>query len=313
MPRRALCVLLGLAAAVAAGGCGLGAGAQQKGDGVKLSVTRDFGQKQLSSRRVTSVKQDETAMRLLQASNRVKTRYGGGFVQSIDGLAGTGRGGGRDWFYYVNGILADKGASEYSVRSGDAVQWDYRYWRSVPDVKAIVGSFPEPFVNGLDGKRFPVRVECADVSSDPCKKVKSTLDKAGVAASGATLGTQGAQKVARVVVADWKTARQLPTVRALERGPTHSGVFARFHGVGGDRLDLLDDHGRTARSEGPDAGLVAALRPTDLQLVWVVTGGSARGLQNAADAFNARSLRDAFAVVAPGGATVKVPVAGGAR
>ena len=44
-------------------------------------------------------------MRLLQRNFDVKTRYGGGFVQQIDGVAG-GREGGRrvDWFYYVNGI-----------------------------------------------------------------------------------------------------------------------------------------------------------------------------------------------------------------
>lgn len=311
MARRALCLALAAVAAVAAGGCGLGAGAERKGEGVKLSVTRDFGEKQLSGRRAAKVRQDETVMRLLRTSHRVKTRYGGGFVQSIDGLTGTGQGGSRDWFYYVNGILADKGASDYTVRPGDAVQWDYRYWKSVPDVKAIVGSFPEPFVNGLDGRRYPVRVECQDVSSAPCKRVKATLSKAGVAASGATLGTQGAQKVARVVVADWKTARRLPTLKAIEQGPRHSGVFARYTG-GGSRLDLLDDHGRTVRSEGPDAGLVAALRPTDLQLVWVVTGGDAKGVERAAGAFNAAALRDAFALVAPGGEAVKVPVPGGA-
>jgi len=309
MGRRALCLALALAAPALAG-CGLGAGAAQEGKGVNVSVTRDFGEKRLSAKTFRSVKQDQTVMRLLQSSNLVKTRYGGGFVQSIDGLAGTGSDGSRDWFYYVNGILADKGASEYTVRPGDAVQWDYRYWRSVPDVKAIVGGFPEPFVNGLDGKRFPARVECQDVGSKPCKKVKATLSQAGVAASGATLGTQGAQKVARVVVADWKTARQLPSVRAIEQGPRRSGVFARF-AAGGSRLDLLDDHGRTVRTEGPDTGLVAALRPTDLTLVWVVTGGSAKGVERAAAAFDARSLRGAFAVAAPGGKPTRLPARGG--
>ncbi|MGI8845497.1 MAG: DUF4430 domain-containing protein [Thermoleophilaceae bacterium] len=305
MATRALCLVLTVAAIFVAG-CGLGAGAEQKGKGVKLSVTRDFGEERLSSKTTGSVKQDQTVMRLLRSSNTVKTRYGGGFVQSIDGLAGTGSGGAHDWFYYVNGILADKGAAEHKVRPGDTVQWDYRYRRSVPDVKAIVGAFPEPFVNGLDGRRFPVRVECQTPDSAPCKQVKETLSKAGAAASGATLGAQGAQKVARVVVADWKTARQLPTLRAIEQGPKRSGVFARFAG-GGSRLDLLDDHGRTVRTEGPDTGLVAALRPTDLTLTWVVTGGSAKGVGRAAAAFDARSLRDAFAVAAPGGQLTRLP------
>ena len=47
-------------------------------------------------------------MRLLQRKFEVETRYGGGFVQEIDGVGG-GREAGRpvDWFFYVNGIEAE--------------------------------------------------------------------------------------------------------------------------------------------------------------------------------------------------------------
>ena len=47
-------------------------------------------------------------MRLLQRGFEVETRYGGAFVQEIDGVGG-GRRGGRpvDWFFYVNGIEAE--------------------------------------------------------------------------------------------------------------------------------------------------------------------------------------------------------------
>ena len=61
----------------------------------------------------------ETVMRMLQRDFEVQTRYGGGFVQSIDGVAG-GRQDGRpvDWFYYVNGILADDGAAAHAADAG---------------------------------------------------------------------------------------------------------------------------------------------------------------------------------------------------
>ena len=54
-------------------------------------------------------------MRLVQANNDVETRYGGRFVQSIDGLEGGGAGGSVDWFYFVNGFEADVGAAEYEL------------------------------------------------------------------------------------------------------------------------------------------------------------------------------------------------------
>jgi len=110
-------------------------------------------------------------------------------------------------------------------------------------------------------------------------------------------------------VATWPRARELLSVKAIEQGPKRSGVFARY---AGSDLELLDQRGKVARTEGPDSGLVAALRPTDKEVVWVVTGGSPRGVRNAARAFRPAALRDAFAVAAPArGETVKLPVGAG--
>jgi uncharacterized protein DUF4430 len=307
--RRAAC--LALLAALALAGCGLGEGKSQGGDGASLRVTRGFGQKQLSQRTVETVRDGDTVMRFLQGSNKVKTRYGGNFVQSIDGLAGTGAGGRHDWFYYVNGLLADKGATEFELNPGDVVQWDYRNWAGAPDVRAIVGAFPEPFLHGQGGKRLPVRVECQDTGGRACRGVKKTLLDAGVPATGSSLGTSGTQKVGRVVVGDWNRVRALPSARAIELGPRRSGVFARYRGDGA-KLDLLDASGKVARTLGPSAGLVAALRPADDELLWVVTGGDDAGVARAAGAFRAQVLRNAFAVAVPGpGAVVKLPLGGG--
>jgi hypothetical protein len=56
---------------------------------------------------------------------------------------------------------------------------------------------------------------------------------------------------------------------------------------------------------------VAALRPTDIELVWIVTGVDDAGLLRAARALTRRSLRDAFAVAAGPGGVEKLPVGGG--
>ncbi|HYI36943.1 MAG TPA: DUF4430 domain-containing protein [Thermoleophilaceae bacterium] len=299
---RSLAVLA--TAAIALAGCGIGAGAEQEGGGVDQVVTRDFGQQRLDQRSLGSVRESDTVMRLLQGGNRVKTRYGGGFVQSIDGVAASG---GRAWLYFVNGVVGGEAADDYELSGGDVVQWDYHSTKVRQDIPAIVGAFPEPFVRGLEGRKLPVRVECEDATGGPCERVKKILRDAGAPATGSALGTQGTQNVARVVVARWATARNLPTVRALEQGPRRSAVFARFSRSG--ELSLLDDSGRTVTNAGRDAGLVAALRPRDDQLAWVVTGGSQAGLERAVDAFRRTDLRDAFAVAAPArGAPVKLPV-----
>ncbi|HYJ00157.1 MAG TPA: DUF4430 domain-containing protein [Thermoleophilaceae bacterium] len=302
---------LALLACVAAGalaGCGLGAGEERGGAGVDLRVTRDFGQEQLLARGGLRIREDETVMRLLKRNAEVETRFGGGFVQEIDGVAGGGSTGTSDWFYFVNGIEADEGAADRELSPGDVIQWDHRDWGQTMDTRAIVGAFPQPFLDGLDGKRFPVRVECEDVESAPCRLVKQRLRDAGVPANGASLGASGNQRVARVIVADWESARQLPTARLVELGPRRSGVFARFADEG-ETLELLGEDGGMERTERAGAGLVAALRPTDDELVWLVTGVDDAGVEAAAGAFRARDLRNAFAVaVAVGRVPEKLPL-----
>jgi hypothetical protein len=234
----------------------------------------------------------------------VKTRYGGGFVQAIRGVAGKGPGGRRDWFYFVNGVEAKVGAADYELSPGDVVQWDYRRWDAAMGVPAIVGAFPEPFRHGLHGKRFPVRVECEAAAAPPCRVAKSRLRAEGIDATGASLGTSGAEKVIRVVVAKWPRARTIGAASLLEKGPARSGVFARFTRAG---LGLLGDDGKPMRRAGPGTGLVAALAPSG-SVVWLVTALDDRGLLAAARALDRRELRDAYAVATTQAGSERLPL-----
>jgi uncharacterized protein DUF4430 len=282
-------------------GCGLGPGEERKG-GAELRVTRDFGRQQLGAKEVDHLPEGQTVMRLLRSEFEVDTRYGGRFVQSIDGLSGKGAAGRVDWFYFVNGIEASEGAAEYELSPGDVVQWDYRRWDTAMRVPAIVGAFPAPFTTAVRGRRFPVRVECDDASSDPCEEVKRRLRELHVRATGASLGAQGVQNVIRVLVGQWPEPRLVRAAAALDRGPDQSGVFARFV-EGGRSLELLDERGKAVRRAPPGTGLVAALSPSEEEIVWLLTARDERGLEAAASALDERTLRDAYAVaVTPDGA-----------
>jgi hypothetical protein len=143
-------------ALVAAGAAALAAGCGGVGHGrATLWVTRDEGRTVLLVKRVPA---DETAMQALERSAKVSTRYGGRFVQAIDGLSGSisTR---HDWFYFVNGIEATRGAVEYRLHPGDVEWWDYRDWGRVgQSVPVVVGAFPEPFLHGYGGKVRPAVV-----------------------------------------------------------------------------------------------------------------------------------------------------------
>ncbi len=136
--RHAVAILVLLAAALA--GC---SGRDTHGTAT-LWVTRDRGAHVLL---VRSVPAGETAMQALMRSVKLKTRYGGRYVQAIDGIDGS-LSARRDWFYFVNGVAPARGAAEVRLHPGDVEWWDYRSWGDGKEVPVVVGAFPEPFVQG---------------------------------------------------------------------------------------------------------------------------------------------------------------------
>jgi hypothetical protein len=304
--RRALLLLLVLAAAVA-GGCGLGAGDSKQG-GATLLVTRDFGSRQIGTGDEDPIRGGETVMRMLQRGFDVQTRYGGGFVQSINGVAG-GREGGRpvDWFYYVNGILADHGAAAHKLAAGDRIWWDHHDWGAAQDIRAVVGAFPEPFLSGADGKRLPVRLDCAADAAKICDEVAKRLSDVGVKAGRSAAGGFGGVGVLRIKVGRWSDVRNDPALRRLEGGPRVSGVFARPTPAG-DQIALLDADGKVARTLGPGGGLVAATRLGGEAPTWVVTGTDAVGVAAAAAQRQEDALRQNFAIAVEEGRPTALPL-----
>ena len=275
-------------------GCGLGAG--RPPGGVQLLVTQDFGSQFLHRNGALTVRGQETVMSMLVRNYRVSTRFGGGFVESIAGLSG-GQEGGQpvDWFYYVNGVEAAKGAAETTVHPGDHIWWDRHDWSQTEHIPAVVGSYPEPFLDGITGKRLPVRVECASVSGYACTTVRRELRAAGVPAAVAGLGSSGEPETLRVMVGPWMTIAGDPAAHGFLDGPRASGVYARFS-TDGRTLTILERYGKPVRRLYAQSGLIAATRRAEDAPVWVVTGTDAAGVDLAARSFNLEGLVFRFAL-----------------
>jgi hypothetical protein len=305
--RRALALLCTLAAALAAAGCGAGAGAAPD-ERVSLTVTRDFGAQEVVRVPQPRVAGADTVLRLLQRNAQVETAYGGGFVQAIGGLEGGQRDGRPvDWFYYVNGVLADEGAASVRVRPGDRIWWDHHDWGAARDIPAVVGSFPEPFVHGVEGERLPVRIECTDPESAACDVVQQRFTDLGLVSGRGGIGAGDNDQSLRVLVGPWADLRgQELAVDQVDEGPRASGVFVRFD-ERGRRLTVLDPRGRPARRLGAGSGLVAATKLPERQPVWFVTGTDPAGVQSAARAFDESALTGNFALAVAEDRAVQVP------
>jgi hypothetical protein len=290
-----------IVAALALGGCGLGAG--KSASDVRVLVTRDFGHAVLGAKTTKKTKGADTVMRLLQRDHHVTTRFGGGFVQSIDGVAGAS---GRriDWFFYVNGIEAGKGAAATRVHPGDRIWWDRHDWSAAMRVPAVVGAFPEPFRHGTGGKRVPVRIECTDDAEKACDTVTARLAKVGVPVARSALGTEVGADTLRVLVGTFAGLGTDLALRQIRQGPASSGVYARPAGGG---LRVLDARGHVVRTLGAGTGLVAATRVADQLPTWVITGVDTAGVDAAAGLLNARDLGGRFAVAVNGTTRTAVP------
>jgi uncharacterized protein DUF4430 len=299
---------IALACTVAVAACGFGAGPSSGGTAT-LTVTRDYGARVLVEATESDPPASETVIRFLDGEADVTTRYGGGFVQSIDGLAGTGA---SDWFFYVNGIESPVGSADVRVRGGDRIWWDYRNWSAAMSVPAVVGSWPEPFAQASGDRPRPVRVECLGVRP-ACELASQRLAVVGVKAPISSGDRGGSTSGPRIVVGPWARVGGAPGVEGLSGGPAGDGVFATFKGPasGGWHLIGLDQGGHPARDFGPGAGLVAALRGEGDEPTWIVTGSGGWAVRRAAEALDSGSLRDRYAIAATPAGPVSLPVGSG--
>jgi hypothetical protein len=160
--RRAAVLVFTLAlAACGAGGRGHGT--------ATLWVTRDRGAHVVFAGRVPA---GLDGIRTVEKRLRITTRYGGRYLQSVDGLAGS-LSSQRDWFYWVNGIEGDRSAADVTIHAGDVLWWDYRRWRpATMSIPVVAGAWPHPFVDSPTSVVTPF----APLGRSLARQVRGVLD-----------------------------------------------------------------------------------------------------------------------------------------
>ena len=285
---------------VASSGCGAGLGPGEGEGEIALSVTRDFGRTPVTGPVEVQLRPSDTVMRVLDENAEVDTSYGGRFVDAIEGIETTSSPRSRDWFYFVNGITAEIGAAEYDLEPGDSVWWDYRDWTAAMEVGAVTGSYPAPLAGEGAGR---IGFSCS-VSGPTCELTRERLSDDGIEIL--ETNQPSPEGPVRVEVGTFDE------VAGVDLGgePATSGIFARFAAKpdGIANLEVLDETGATVEVLGPGSGLVAAVRKTGSQAVWVVTGTDERGVEAATSALDPDVLESTYAVVVPPDGRDPIPV-----
>lgn len=295
---------------------GRSTGTQVEDSAVTVVVTRDFG-RQLVLEEETGIEPGTSALKALQAVAAVETKYGGGFVSSIDDnsfdFAGE-NGEKKDWFFYINGIAGNTGAGDYILRAGDVEHWDFRNWSYQQFVPAIIGDYPQPFRSGYGGTAAPTVVVYEESFAGAAEALVKTLREDGISQVSAVgndmLSDEVKEQSNLIIVAGPENG----LISELNRPHKRLGFYAYLES---GEIVGLDAEGNLSEEYGPGSGLIQATQNpwnprgsgAGENVAWMVTGSDADGVRSAAAALinNGDKLRHTFAAVVSEGNVVRIP------
>ncbi|ARU59804.1 hypothetical protein CBW65_01105 [Tumebacillus avium] len=282
-----------------------------------MFVTHNFGGASVFNQNTPYYKGD-SLMDVMHDNLEVTTKYGGGFVNSINGVASgytdksifTRKK--RDWFYFVNGAVAGVGADAYSPQNGDSVWWDYHDWSgSGSNTPSVVGSYPHPFTVGYNGARPGTVIYYSGKHADDANRLASALR--GLGAGNVRTSEYSNQNLIEnntnvILLGTWPELQPESSVQDLFSSPTRTGIYAT---VEDGAVQLLDYTGDESGQSGQALIAATGTGNGDTTPTWLLIGVDEPALDAAVNTLVSSSgkLRGKIGVVLSNGAAVGVPVA----
>lgn len=254
----------------------------------------------------------ENVMEILRQHADVVTGYAGGFIHEINGVGSSHQGGIRkDWFYYVNGIMAHVGALGYSPGDGDVVWWDYHRWHEALSVPSVIGAYPQPFVNGYRGDIPPTVILSTAALRSSATALRESLKARGVQQIEVQRYENRIPDYSQyfyMLIGDWASIKDDELINDMVTHHRTSGFFIH---VEDSRLTALNVAGEKKRSFEKGAAILAVgsgfqAKPP----LWVITGTDDAEVTQAVDLLVSHSerIQGYSAAVLSHGELTNVPV-----
>ena len=283
---------------------------------VKIVVTTNFG-KEVMLEQTIEIEPDTSALEALKRVATVETKYGGNFVDAINGISSRymgGSGSKKDWLWYMNGVSSNIGANDYVLEDGDIEHWDFRDWSYQQFIPAIIGEFPHPFLNGYQGKVKPTTIVYEEWFQDCAQLLIETLSELGVGELSAVTHNQlpkASQEQHNLIVLGRQDNELILELNNLHK---KLGFYTYFND---GKLVVLDAEGEVASEYGAGSGLIQATQnpwnPKGVgageNVVWMISGTDDEGVRKAVQALTSSSsdLRYAYAAVVIEQSAIKIP------
>jgi hypothetical protein len=277
-------------------------------------ITLDFG-KTVSLDQTVEIEPNTNAMDALLKVANVETKYGGGFVGTINGISSEYEGASKkDWFFYINGIQSNIGALDYNLHDSDIQHWDFHDWSFRQSIPAIVGDFPEPFRHGYGGDSRPNIIVYQEGWEDDARRVADKLSSfgmEGISVRGINELQDDEKESCNLVLLGMP---DFPLIAELNQVWGKLGFFVHCEdGV----LKVFDARGGLAAEYGAGAGVIQATQsPWNAKgigvcenTVWIVSGLDEAGVKEAVDILVSRDkdFKYAYGVVVVAEEVIRVP------
>jgi hypothetical protein len=213
---------------------------------------------------------------------KVEASFGGGFVMRLNGLPQK-QASDHSWFYYVNGVLADKGARSYLLRGGEHVWWDYHQWGHGKFIPAVIGAFPQPFINrGRDLESGTVVCAPRALSTNAGKLAQSIKQQGGANVSVELGSCQALEQDEMLVIlaGAWSYVSKHRLVEKFYSSAGKTGFRVQFSAEGVPYLEKQNKIDKLG--EGASAIFAVGGAYTSRPL-WLISGASDRAVAKGMD------------------------------
>ncbi len=248
-----------------------------------LWITNDFSKNCLLVKEISYTNQ--SAMQILQEACNVKTVYGGALVTSIDGIGSAQADGKKNWFYYINGIMADVGARQYSPKPGDNIWWDFHSWDANTYISSVIGAYPQPFLSGYAGQRKEIFILYTTSLAARAVELKDNLEELSVQKielklCNSRIINEKNNKMF-IIIGSWRDLNQHKAIWDIYRNYRKAGLFIKFEK---DKLQIMDINGKIQKEFGKAAAIVGTKRGFGSDsVIWFIIGTDDDGVGAALD------------------------------
>ena len=277
----------------------------------ELLVGKDYSSEIIYDEKMGVAKGD-TVFGLLGRNLKVETQYGGGFIKSIEGLP-SGRINGQqyDWFYYINGIASNCSSKSYKMNDTDKVFWDYHGWTGTTFIPAIIGAYPEPFVNGFKQKNKGATILYAQDSKGEAEKLAQALkdkEASNIEVRDISKDLVINRSKPTIVVGKWKELEVYQEIKEICSRNVEVGIFAKFSN---SNFELLNYKGETIKTCGEDAAAIVATGSGlgDSNPLWIITAIRPSEIEEAVNLLekSPERIRGFYGAVIANGEVIKLP------